>query len=129
MVQLEINNEPRAREVFVIAGPIFGAKSWLERVREWFSLVGVRGGVKANQELNTAQSDQQQDVLIKPVAFYKIYLYNAKVVALRFSQDGSIVAPVPLREIERETGFSFFPEMREGLREIFLDIVYGTISH
>ncbi len=86
LAALGVNDEPTAREVHVIAGPIF-------------------------DKTNLRQTRASQDALPIPKAFYKIYLYNGKAYARLFAQDGLSQRDTTIGEVERLTGLRFLPDM------------------
>lgn len=105
-VTSNMTETPRAREVYVITGPIFEKKQI--------------------EHLNDPLTDSfcETPPLLVPKAFYKIYAYNGKVSAELFIQETVSQETTTINRIEELTGLSFFPEMSSGLRA-----VYGTMTH
>ncbi len=95
-------NSSQAREVFIITGPIFTKKN-------------VKDAMNATEPS-----------MIVPIEFYKIYIYNCKAIAMIFNQVDCISRIVTIQEIEEKTGISFFPNLSEGMKDVFLQMYNGS---
>lgn len=100
----EINDEPSAYAVYVIAGPIFGsdiAKNIRQVAREG------------------------KAPFLVPERFFKVYICNGKATAFLFSQNGTPPQRTSIHDIETLTGLSLFPEMDVSLRAVYSNMTYG----
>ena len=114
----------RAREVYVITGPLFTKKQLKAACRS-----PTLDEKKAKADGNTFAGLAS----IVPYAFYKVYLYNGVVHAEIYqqiekdsTQNVERHFSVSLKTLEKHTGITFFPQMSPGLRQFYFNQCHST---